>query len=251
VALFLDYDGTLTPIVTRPEEATLADETRSLLRDLATYCTLAIVSGRDRRDVEKMVQLDNLIYAGSHGFDIEDPRGLRLQQQQATQALPDLDAAERKLKRGIASIPGAHVERKRFAVAVHYREVTDDDDVARLEGAVDAVRNEHPSLRKRAGNKIFELQPDVHWDKGRAVLWLTKSLGLDHPDVVVIYVGDDVTDEDAFEVLRDRELGIGVCVAWPTSGTKASHYLRDCDGLKQFLQSLLAMLTAQASTRKR
>jgi trehalose-phosphatase len=107
---------------------------------------------------------------------------------------------------------------------------------------MDAVCSEHPSLRKRGGKKIFELQPDVQWDKGHAVLWLMKSLDLDRPDVVKIYVGDDVTDEDAFEALRNRELGIGVRVAPPSSGTKASHYVNDCDDVKQFLESLLAIL---------
>jgi alpha,alpha-trehalase len=242
VALFLDYDGTLTPIVRRPEEATLTDNTRSLLKDLAARCTLAIVSGRDRQDVRDMVQLENLIYAGSHGFDIEGPGGLKLQHQEAKQALPDLDEAESKLQKYIAALPGAHVERKRFAVAVHYREVQGEDDVARVEQAVDVVRAEYPSLRKRGGKKIFELQPDVQWDKGRAVLWLTESLGLDHAEVVVIYVGDDVTDEDAFDALRSRDLGIGVRVAPAHSGTKAGYYVHDCAEVKQFLEALIAVL---------
>jgi alpha,alpha-trehalase len=246
VALFLDYDGTLTPIVRRPEDATLADATRSLLKDLARHCTVAIVSGRDREDVRKMVQVENLIYAGSHGFDIEGPGGLKLEQHEAKRALPDLDAAERKLQKRIEGVPGAHVERKRFAIAVHYREVTNDHDVAGVEEAVDTVCSEHASLRKRGGKKIFELQPDVQWDKGQAILWLTKSLDLDRADVVAIYVGDDVTDEDAFAVLHGRELGIGVRVAPLGSATKASHYLHDCGEVKQFLESLLAILREKA-----
>lgn len=241
LALFLDYDGTLTPIVRRPEDATLDDNMRSLLRELAKRCTLAIVSGRDRQNAEEMVQVENLVYAGSHGFDIRGP-DIQMQHEEAKEALPELDEAEQKLRERIESIAGAHVERKRFAIAVHYREVESDVDVERVEEAVDEVREAHPRLRKKGGKKIFELQPDVEWDKGQAVLWLTEALGLDHAGVVVIYIGDDVTDEDAFRVLRYRGTGIGIRVAAATSGTHASYFLRDCDEVKNFLESLLSIL---------
>ena len=242
LGLFLDYDGTLTPIVRRPEEATLSDEVRSLLRDLADHCDLAIVSGRDRQDVQQMVGVENLIYAGSHGFDIAGPGGLKREQQDAAQALPELDQAEQQLRERLAAVSGIRVERKRFAIAVHYREVSSEDDVVRVEQAVDTVRTEHPALRKRDGKKIFELQPDVTWDKGHAVIWLAKSLGLDPDGAFLIYVGDDVTDEDAFEALRTRERAIGVHVAPSDSETKATHYLRDCDEVQQFLEGWLMLL---------
>lgn len=242
LALFLDYDGTLTPIVRRPEEATLSDEMRSLLSELAGHCTLAVVSGRDRKNAEKMVQLDNVVYAGSHGFDIRGPDGLRMQQEGAQHALGALDQAEEELRRRIASVEGAHVERKKFAIAIHYREVEDEEKVRHMEQVVDEVVREHPGLRKRGGKKIFELQPDVEWDKGQAVLWLTEALGLDHPGVFVIYIGDDVTDEDAFGVLRSGGKGIGIRVAEPASDTQAQYYLRDCGEVKDFLQMLLGLL---------
>jgi trehalose 6-phosphate phosphatase len=241
LALFLDYDGTLTPIVRRPEEATLPEEMRSLLRQLAKRAMVAIVSGRDRRNVEEMVQVENLVYAGSHGFDIRGPGGLDMQHEGAKQLLPDLDEAERKMRLRLRNIHGSHVERKRFALAVHYREVA-DDDVERVETAVDAVCTECPRLKKKGGKKVFELQPDVEWDKGRAVLWLATSLGLDDAGAVIIYIGDDITDEDAFRTLRHHEAGIGIRVALPDSSTDAPYYLRDCDDVKQFLQWLLTMI---------
>lgn len=241
LALFLDYDGTLTPIVRRPEDATLSDDMRSLLRRLAEHCTLAIVSGRDRRDAEEMVQVGNLVYAGSHGFDIQGP-DIQMQHEKAQQSLPDLDDAQQQLQNRIEPITGAHVERKRFAIAVHYREVENDADIQRVQRTVDEVCDEHPKLRKKGGKKIFELQPDVEWDKGRAVLWLTDALGLNHSGVVVIYIGDDVTDEDAFRALRYRGTGIGIRVASPTSGTHATYYLRDCEEVKLFLGKLLEVI---------
>jgi alpha,alpha-trehalase len=242
VALFLDYDGTLTPIVRRPEDATLSEEMRALLRQLAGRCTVAIVSGRDRQDVESMVRVEGLVYAGSHGFDIRGPHGLVMQHEGAEQRLPELDAAERQLRARTAAIAGARVERKRFAIAVHYREVADDDDVQQVERVVDEVCRAHPGLRKKGGKKVFELQPDVEWDKGRAVLWLVQSLGLDKPSVAVVYIGDDVTDEDAFRALRQHDTGIGVRVAAPDSSTEATYYLRDCEEVRGFLQLLLAIL---------
>jgi alpha,alpha-trehalase len=241
LALFLDYDGTLTPIVRRPEEATLSDEMRALLHRLTQYCTVAIVSGRDRQDAEDMVQVDNLVYAGSHGFDIRGPGGLAMQHEDAKALLPELEAAERQLRQRLTDVNGARIERKRFAVAVHYREVADGEDVQHVERTVDDVCQEMSGLRKKGGKKIFELQPDVEWDKGRAVLWLMQALRLDEPGVVIMYIGDDVTDEDAFRALRHHDAGLGIRVATPDSCTDAAYYLRDCDEVQQFLQLLLAV----------
>ncbi|MEX2016465.1 MAG: trehalose-phosphatase [Candidatus Hydrogenedentales bacterium] len=233
-ALFLDYDGTLTPIVARPELAILPEETRALLKELAQRFPVAIVSGRDLADVRKMVGLDDLVYAGSHGFDIQGPGGLRLQNEQAKSALPDLDAAESALNARITDIKDAWVERKHFAIAVHYRQV-DETDAPRVETLVKQVQSQHPALRLKGGKKIWELQADIEWDKGRAVLWLLEHLGLDRPNILPIYMGDDVTDEDAFRALADRGMGIGVGVGEDT----AAHYtLRDTDEVAPFLRML-------------
>lgn len=241
LALLLDYDGTLTPIVRRPEDAVLKDEVRELLRQLAGQCLVAIVSGRDRRDVERMVGIDSLIYAGSHGFDIQGP-DLAMQHEAAREALPELDEAERVLHEQLAGIDGARVERKRFAIAIHYREVADEENVKRVEQVVNDVRRTLAGLRKMGGKKIFELQPDVRWDKGQAVLWLIGQLGLDHDGVLVMYLGDDVTDEHAFRALRPRPSAMGVRVAPPESATEATYYLRDCDEVQGFLEKLLGVL---------
>jgi trehalose-phosphatase len=244
LALFFDYDGTLTPIVRRPEDATLGEAMRSLLRSLAQRVTVAVVSGRDLRDVRAMVGLDELYYAGSHGFDVAGPGGLAMQQESAQQHLRQLDSAEAQLEEALAPIAGAWVERKRFAIAVHYREAA-DRAAAHVERIVDEVRDRHAGLRKKGGKKIFELQPDVPWDKGRAVRWLLAQLGLDGPDVLPVYIGDDVTDEDAFRALAGR--GIGIRVGPQDEPTRADYHLRDTAELEQFARLLLARLGGRAA----
>ena len=114
--------------------------------------------------------------------------------------------------------------------------------VEKVDSIVDEVAAGHAQLRKRGGKKIFELQPDVDWDKGRAINWLTHALGLNHSGVVVIYIGDDETDEDAFRILRERGTGIGIRVAAPTSATHAGYYVRDCEEVQLLLTKLLHAL---------
>ncbi len=238
LAVFLDYDGTLTPIVERPEDAVLPDAVRATIAELAALCTVAIVSGRDRADVETMVGLDGLVYAGSHGFDIRGPGGLRQEHERAAEFLPLLDGAEALLRRRLDGVAGALVERKRFAIAVHYRRVA-EAEVAAVDAAVaEALTEAGPQLRRTGGKKIYELRPSLPWDKGKAVLWLLRTLGLDGPDVVPIYLGDDETDEDAFAALRDGG-GFGILVAAGPQPTAARYVLSDPDQVGALLRRLI------------
>ncbi|MDP9023357.1 MAG: trehalose-phosphatase [Actinomycetota bacterium] len=234
-AVFLDYDGTLTPIVEEPANATLQEETRAAIRRLARRCFVAVVSGRDLDDVRDMVGLDELHYAGSHGFETLTPHGER--HQHGREFLPALDAAEQDLRGRLSGIDGAVVERKGFAVAVHYRQVS-DEGVEEVEAAVDAVVTDQPQLRKTGGKRIFELRPDMDWDKGRALRWLLEELDLDRDDVVPLYVGDDVTDEDAFRELRDGGLALVVRGEDDQRPTAADYALRDPEEVRTFLQQL-------------
>jgi len=237
-SVFLDYDGTLTPIVARPDLAVLSDQMRSTLRDLAARCSVAIVSGRDMADVRKLVGLDNLVYAGSHGFDIAGPGGLRIQHEQGAAFTAAVERATERLKPALAGIEGALVEPKRFAVAVHYRQVA-DDEVAAVEAVVDRVLQAVPELKKSGGKKVFELRPRFDWDKGKAVLWLLEALGQTGGDVLPFYIGDDLTDEDAFRALQDR--GITIYVGRPEQ-TAARYVLADTEQAGAFLTKLTSVL---------
>jgi alpha,alpha-trehalase len=235
-ALFLDYDGTLTPIVERPEDAVLSQAMRETLREAARAMTVAVVSGRDLEDVRSLVGLDEMIYAGSHGFEIRGP-DLDLELHEGIDALDDLRQAAETLSERLASVDGAQIERKRFAVAVHFRRVAEADTEA-VERAVAATAEAHPRLRRTGGKKIFELRPDIDWDKGRAVAWLLSKLGLDGQDVLPIYIGDDETDEDAFQALRGRG-GLGILVAEEPTASAAGYRLRDSEDVRALLAHLV------------
>jgi len=240
VVVFLDYDGTLTPIVERPELAVLSDSMREKVRALADRLTLAIVSGRDRPDVEKLVGLDNLVFAGSHGFDIKVPGGRAIAHEMGGEYGPLLDEVKARLHRDVDPIPGSLIEPKRSSVAVHYR-LVDEKDVGRIKAVVDDILARHPELRVTPGKKVWEIQPKIDWNKGKAVLWLLKALDVDGDDIVPFYLGDDVTDEDAFRALSGR--GIGVYVGRPGDAeaqreTAADYVLDDVEQVGLFLDGM-------------
>lgn len=239
VAVFLDYDGTLTPIVDRPELAVLPDETRQTLEALANCCTVVIISGRKRSDVAHLVGLDNVIYAGCHGFDIAGPSDRELRHEEGAGYVAVIAQAAQELGRELASIQGAIVEDKTYAVAVHFRLVR-DEDLERVEHIFDGVLAKHLTLRKTRGKKVLELRPNMQWDKGKAVLWLLDALGLDKPDDVAVYIGDDLTDQDAFRALRGK--GISILVADGPRSTCADYRLSDTDEVRTFLDELTSVL---------
>ena len=234
-AIFLDYDGTLTPIVNDPANAILAEETRAVIRRLSERWSVAIISGRDLTDVQNMVDIADIVYAGSHGFDIVGPGGSYRDQKRGERFLPALGRAEVELQNLLKDIPGARVERKRFTIAVHYRQV-DDANVEAVQQCVDQVLSQHPELRKSFGKKVFELRPDIDWDKGKALLSLIEALYDDSGKVVPIYIGDDVTDEDAFRAIRNK--GISIVVGNDDRRTAAHYALRDTDEVRAFLADL-------------
>jgi alpha,alpha-trehalase len=248
-AVFLDYDGTLTPIVSQPEDAWLSDSMRQALRELTARVPVAILSGRDLDDVRRRVNIDSIVYAGSHGFDIAGPRGLR--KQMAPEFLPDLDITEKELHKALDDIPNARVERKRFSIAAHYRNVK-ENDVPAVEQAFDAVALRHPELRRINGKKVYELLPAIEWDKGKAVVWLLETLGLESRlgGIGRIYIGDDRTDEDAFRALEHR--GVGVLVSEKSQPTAATYSLKDPAEVERFLRALaVRLLPGAASSRTR
>ena len=140
-AVFLDYDGVLTPIVDRPEDAVMSSSMREVVQALAQRCSVCVVSGRDRPVVQELMGIDNLVVAGSHGFDIWSPQDGTIAHE-ATTGFEDLiPEVTDRLRAEVASIPGAVVEPKRASVAVHYR-LADPRYHARVTAVVDELLEE-------------------------------------------------------------------------------------------------------------
>jgi alpha,alpha-trehalase len=236
LAIFLDYDGTLTPIVPRPEDAVLAPAVRETVARLARLCTVAIISGRDLADVRALVGVEGLVYAGSHGFDIAGPLGSTAGGSERDRFLPLLAQAEAELRAALERLAGVQIERKKYSIAVHYRNVA-DADLAAVEAVVAQALARHPTLRDLPGKKVHDLQPRIDWDKGKALLHLLRTLDLDRPDVLPIYVGDDITDEDAFAALQGR--GIGIVVRDEPRPTTASLALDSPQQVHRLLAEVL------------
>ena len=244
VVVFFDYDGVLSPIVSHPDLAVLTEETRAVLAELAEVVTVAVVSGRDVADVRSKVELPGIYYAGSHGFDIISLSGEPVTDERLDrfhEYLAPLDLATSSLDELLDGIHGALVERKKYAIAVHYRLVA-DADFPKIEAAVEQTAPLVPTLRVATGKKIFEFKPDFDWDKGRALQWLLTELGYGDPDVIPFYFGDDTTDEDAFRVISKR--GIGVVVGAEGPPTSARFALEDTDEVTAFLRRLVEVRTS-------
>lgn len=247
VVMFLDYDGTLSPIVEDPDRAFMSREMREALRDVAGFLPTAIVSGRCRTKVYNFVRLSELYYAGSHGMDIKGPSKRRKCDkgnqavffQAATEFLPMIDEVYKALLKKTNSIPGAKVENNKFCLSVHFRCV-DEKRWAALAGQVRLVLRGYPKLKLTQGRKVLEIRPTIEWDKGKALEFLLESLGYaNSDDVLPVYIGDDRTDEDAFKVLHDRGQGFGILVSRVAKETCATYSLQEPSEVKEFLLRLV------------
>lgn len=241
-AVFLDYDGTLTPIVDRPEDAIISPRMRDVVRNLAERCPVCVVSGRDRQVVQELMGLHNLIVAGSHGFDIWSPSGGSLQREEGGDASHVLEEVKAELHSKLDGIAGALIEPKKVSVAAHYRLVAEAER-PQVKAVVDAILARHPDkLKMTPGKMVYEIQPRIEWDKGKAVLYLLDALDLRRETIVPLYLGDDVTDEHAFEALN--EIGIGIFVGRADDPevagrtTYADYILHSVPEVEQFLDLL-------------
>ncbi|KAK4527183.1 hypothetical protein GAYE_SCF35G5105 [Galdieria yellowstonensis] len=242
VILFLDYDGTLSPIVDDPDSAFLPEETKvALLKLTQVGIPVAIVSGRARKKIQNFVNIDTLYYAGSHGFDICGPNGYIVPHQVAGEALPVLGKAAEMIEEQIVNkFPGSSIEDNILSKTLHYRRCP-PSVVPELERKLDDILQRFPQLHKTYGKCVFEIRPKINWDKGKAVEWLLSELAMDSPDVVPIYIGDDRTDEDAFRVVVER--GVAIIVAEDSRyATFANFRLKDPFEVRNFLVKFWASI---------
>jgi trehalose 6-phosphate phosphatase len=242
-AVFYDFDGTLSEIVEDPDSARLVDGAADALTSLSAACPVAILSGRDLVDVRERIGLPGLWYAGSHGFELTGPDGTHHQNPEAAASIPVLAGAAADLADQLGHIPGVVVEHKRFGVAVHYRNAA-RDRVGEVAAAV-RTAGQRTALRVTTGREVIELRPNIDWDKGKTLHWVLDYIRDNEGagPLLPIYLGDDITDEDAFDAVDDD--GIAILVRHSDDGdraTAARYALDDPDRVREFTERLARRL---------
>ncbi|MDP3041655.1 MAG: trehalose-phosphatase [Candidatus Omnitrophota bacterium] len=239
--LFLDCDGTLTPIVDTPDKATISPGTKRLLNSLSQKknCRIAIISGRALADIKKKVGLKNIIYSGNHGFQIEGPK-IKHEMVVPSGYKKILERIKAQLKEKLSGTKGVFVEDKKLSLALHFR-LADRQQVPLIKTIFHEsvilylVSNK---IKIRPGKKILEVIPPVYWDKGKVVLWLlARQEALSRSGKIIpIYIGDDTTDEDAFKVLKNRGLTVFVGHA---DSSQAKYYVKSVKEVHELLKYIL------------
>lgn len=241
LALFLDYDGTLVPIARHPSKARLPAQVKALLGRIARLPGVwtALVSGRRLSEIKGLVGLQGLCYVGNHGLELQG-LGLRYVNPVARASRPLLKKVAARLRAALKPVHGAWVEDKGLTLSVHHRAVAEKNVVLVKNRFYEILR---PHLEKRelqatAGRRVFEARPPVRWTKGTVVEWLLArraAAGSGKP--FPIFVGDDETDEDAFEILRERGLTVTVGPSNPL--TLAEYFAESPREVRRFLRGLL------------
>jgi trehalose-phosphatase len=251
VLLLCDYDGTLAPIVDRPELADLPDRTRQLLQSLSRQgrFTVGVISGRSLADLRHRVSIPSIIYAGNHGLEIEGP-GIGLINPLAEEMRPVFSLINQVLNKALGKVRGVQVEDKGLTLSVHYRNVDEDkaEEVRNIFERVMATARSLGRVRIVPGKKVLEVRPPVDWDKGRAIALLADRFGKPtaRKEALPIFLGDDVTDEDGFKAVEQRH-GISVFVGEETQDSSARYYLKSPAEVEEFLGLLAGTASKVAS----
>ncbi|MGE5301043.1 MAG: bifunctional alpha,alpha-trehalose-phosphate synthase (UDP-forming)/trehalose-phosphatase [Acidobacteriota bacterium] len=223
--LFLDYDGTLAPIVESPDRAVITERMRGLLDRLKRKIPVAVISGRGLEDVRAKVGLDDVIYAGNHGAEIWG--GEKVVRDGSRDQRHLLGKFIEQLREALSHVPGAMVEDKGVTASLHFRMVKLKQVEEVLHVFRDIVKDYEDRFRITAGKKVFEIRPRDAWNKGDAVTWIMGNYG---DGRLPVYIGDDTTDEDAFRVIEGK--GISVSIG---ESPGAEYCLKDQAEVEDFL----------------
>jgi len=247
--LFLDYDGTLAPIVINPAAARMGPGMQHVLTALVhhPHYRVGIVSGRALADLRTRVGGRGLYLAGNHGLEIEGP-GISYEHPEARRLRSELDTLAQAMKGDLEAIPGAWVEDKGLTLSVHFRRVS-AASVPEVKARL--IRRAGPGIDAgrfvlRTGKAVIEIRPHVQWSKGEAVCWIMAQIRLEKPaaSILALYLGDDDTDEDAFRALDSA--GVGIVVGNERQGSAAHYYVESTEEVEQLL-TVLSTLSWRAT----
>jgi len=248
IYLFLDYDGTLAPIVDTPEKAVLSNDAKGALRRLSGMpdCKIAIVSGRALSDIKDRIGLKNIVYVGNHGFEIEGPK-LKFKSPVPPRYRNILEQIRNKLVKELSAIKGVFIEDKGFSLSVHYRQV-DKKYISKVKNIVYGailLYEVRENAKVKDGKMVVEIRPPIEWGKGKVVLWLLArqkfELSGKKQKILPVYIGDDTTDEDAFKALKDK--GLAIFVGHPKK-SEDTYYLNDTNEVGEFLHIVLEEISS-------
>lgn len=211
IFLFCDFDGTLTPIRPRPGLAILGLQRRKFLESLVRLSgvKLAFVSGRGLADLKEKVPVTGAFYAGNHGLEASGP-GIEFLAPLPSNWRKSLSAIKRLMLPLEKTFPGILIEDKGLTLSMHYRRVSVRKQAACHKAITDLASDAVKSgkIFVHGGKKVFEIRPPVVWHKGSIVRWILEQRA--RPRTIPVFIGDDVTDEDAFKAIRSRGIAIHV-----------------------------------------
>lgn len=236
IFILLDFDGTLSPIAPTPKQARLEKNIKKILISLSKKknTTLGIISGRGLRDIKRLVGVRGIYYAGNHGLEIVGP-GIKFIHRKAKSFKSLINKTARDLKLALSGIKGIVLENKKFTISVHYR-LAASRDIKEIESRVRKVCT--PSVKTKriklsGGKKCWEIRPYIKWNKGEAVKRILSKFG---KSAIPVYLGDDITDEDAFRALKRK--GLTIFVGRLAGKTKAEYNIPTIKGVEKFLKTL-------------
>lgn len=240
--LFLDYDGTLTPIRNTPAEALPAPKTLQVLQKLTRLpqTRVIIITGRSLEDIRRLISLDNILFATNHGFHTYQD-GIEWVHPEARIASPKFLKLQEFLEQSLDQFREAFIENKQFTLSIHYRNVPVREKPSIKEVIRTTIREFDPTLIITQGKEVLEVRPRIEWGKGHAVLDMLQN---SKPGALPVYIGDDTTDEQAFQSLQSIGLTIRV---GENPYTEAQYFV--CD-VKEVLDILRLILTVRSHPPK-
>jgi trehalose-phosphatase len=239
IYLFLDYDGTLTPVTDTPAGMDISDKVRALIQEmlLTPDITPVIISGRSLPDLKSKIKIPCMIYAGNHGLEM-DSCGLYVNFAHNENYKAIIENIEYALRQDLRDVKGVVLENKGMALAVHYNLAAAENIPAIINKFNEISKSlvDGNKFRIKAGNKVLELVPAVAWDREKFVQWLLATDSGDTSAKAALYFGDGLTEEQDFKAIGAK--AYTVLVGTPRNSA-AQYFLRDPQDIVNILSKLV------------